>query len=139
MEEIVKNNSFLGKGWSFPPAFSKGTGTVDMVEGEMDVKSSLEILLTTHLGERILHPDYGCNLFTIQFDTMSPSMQSEVSELVESAINKYEPRIDVESVSLIPNQMEGKIEINIEYIIIQTNTAENLVFPFYLNEGITTL
>ena len=137
--EHEQNNSFLGRGWSFPPSFNKGIGTVNMVEGEKDVKSSLEILLTTHLGERILHPEYGCNLFSIQFDSLSSSMQSEVAELIESAINKYEPRVEIQDISLKSTDTEGKIEIHIDYVIIQTNTAENLVFPFYLNEGIAAI
>ena len=30
---------------------------------------------------------------------------------------------------------EGRIEIYFQYTIISTNVRDNIVFPFYLNEG----
>ena len=38
-----KEKSFLGKGWSFPPAFDKKLGSVEMVSMEEDIRQSLEI------------------------------------------------------------------------------------------------
>ena len=58
---IDQENNFLGKGWSFPPAFSRGAKTVEMTTQVEDIERSLEILLTTSLGERIMQPRYGCN------------------------------------------------------------------------------
>ena len=55
-------NSFLGTGWKFPPEFNNQTGTVEMVSDYTDIKESLDILLSTSLGERVMQPDYGCNL-----------------------------------------------------------------------------
>ena len=128
-------NEFLGRGWSFPPTFNKGSSTVEMVEGEADIKRSLEILFTTSLGERILHPDYGSNLFLAQFDIMGTSMQTDITEILESAIVKFEPRVEVEEVKLEATPDEGRAEIHLSYRIVQTNTIDNMVFPFYLNKG----
>ena len=47
-------NSFLGTGWSFPPAFDVETGGVDMVSDIEDINQSLQIGVTHHNAERPL-------------------------------------------------------------------------------------
>ena len=64
---MANEQSFLGTGWSFPPEFQKENNTVKMLTDEDDIKSSLEILLSTRLGERIMVPGYGCNLDELLF------------------------------------------------------------------------
>ena len=59
--------SFLGRGWSFPPTFSKSTQNLLMTSDEEDIQKSLEILLSTTIGERFLQPAYGCNLENFVF------------------------------------------------------------------------
>ena len=55
-------NSFLGTGWAFPPTFDPVSGTVELVSGEKDINESLNILLSTSIGERVMQPKYGCNM-----------------------------------------------------------------------------
>jgi phage baseplate assembly protein W len=50
---MIENNSFLGRGWSFPPSFDDTCMDVKMLNGAEDIESSLQILLSTRLGERI--------------------------------------------------------------------------------------
>ena len=64
-------SDFLGTGWSYPPTFSKHKGTVEMTVGETDINRSLDILLQTHLGERILAHGYGCNLSDLNFQPLN--------------------------------------------------------------------
>ena len=57
------DNSFLGIGWGFPPTFVKdGQNRVQPASGIQDINESLEILLSTSLGERIMQPGFGANL-----------------------------------------------------------------------------
>jgi len=49
---MEQNLLFIGRGWSFPPNFNQAAGSVEMLEQEADIASSLEILLTTVRGER---------------------------------------------------------------------------------------
>jgi len=51
-------------------------------------------------------------------------------------IGNVEPRISVNELTIKPIDIEeGRIEINIEYTVITTNVRDNIVFPYYLNEG----
>ena len=51
---MTNEDSFLGTGWSFPPAFDRESGSVEMVQEEEDIRQSLEILLSTSIGERVM-------------------------------------------------------------------------------------
>lgn len=129
-------NSFLGTGWTFPPEFDKGTKAVKMLSDEDDIKSSLEVLLSTRLGERVMVPDYGCNLDELMFKPLNLTLKTYVIDLIKTAILYYEPRIDVNKIAIDPtNELEGELLIDIEYTIRSTNSRKNVVFPFYKAEG----
>ncbi len=134
MNNIV--NSFLGTGWSFPPTFSKTTSEVDMISDEEDIQSSLQVLLTTRQGERVMRPDYGCNLDELIFEPLTTTFKTYIKDLISTAILYYEPRIDVNKIDLDDTgEIEGRILINIDYTIRTTNSRFNFVFPFYKNEA----
>ena len=131
----TKYEGFLGKGWAFPPAFDREEQTVTMVTAEEDIRESLQILLATIPGERVMLPDYGCLIHQHVFDVLGETLFTEIKGLIEYAILHYEPRINLENISYSEDQYEGRLLIELEYTVIQTNTRSNLVFPFYLKEG----
>lgn len=133
---VVSERSFLGRGWGFPPTFSRQTGQVIMTADEEDINKSLEILLSTTIGERFLQPLYGCNLEEYVFETMNASTKTSIKITVKNAILMFEPRIKLLVVELLDDFIaEGRIDISVDYEVINTNTRFNLVYPFYLNEA----
>ena len=132
---MAENNSFLGRGWSFPPEFNGASGTVTMLDGEDDINSSLQILLSTRLGERIMQPKFGCALDELSFESLTTTMKTYIKDLIETAILYFEPRIDIDLISLTEDINEGLITISLDYTVRSTNSRQNLVFPFYKNEG----
>ncbi|MCG2418343.1 GPW/gp25 family protein [Aequorivita sp. F47161] len=132
----MNTDTFLGEGWSFPPHFDKKTNQLVTTAGIADINKSLEILLSTRLGERIMRPDYGCNLEELLFQPLDVTLKTYIKELIETSILYYEPRIDTQSITLdTTNELNGEILIKIEYIVRITNSRANMVFPFYKNEG----
>ncbi len=130
------NNSFLGKGWCFPPEFNKSNAEVEMTEDELDIKKSLEILLSTHPGERIMHPNFGCDLTQLLFQPLNLSLITHISDIIETAIILHEPRIDVSNISIEQSEEnQALMLITIDYSIRITNTRHNMVYPFYKKEG----
>ena len=133
-------NSFLGKGWAFPPAFNKATGTVEMVADEEDIRQSLHILLSTSLGERVMQPDYGCNLNDYVFEGLNNTTIGYIKERVANSILYYEPRIVVESIDVTSagsvDNLEGRFLIDISFSIPGTNSRFNYVYDFYKNEAV---
>ena len=131
---MKKNNSLLGTGWGFPPAFSRESG-VHMVSDEEDIRQSLQILLSTEVGERVMQPKYGCNMNRLVFEPLDTSLQTYMKHLINTAILYFEPRIILNSVQLEAFVNEGRIDINLDYTIATTNTRHNYVYPFYKKEG----
>ncbi len=131
----MEDGSFLGRGWSFPATFTRGDNGVTMVEDEEDIRQSLEILLSTIKGERIMRPDYGANVEDMVFEPLSVSFAKRMSNKIEKAILFHEPRIKTEDVDFMQDTENGIVQIRIDYTIIATNSRRNLVYPFYKNEG----
>ncbi|QJW89137.1 GPW/gp25 family protein [Spirosoma taeanense] len=127
---------FLGKGWSFPPTFDNRTKEVVMTEGEDDIRGSLEILLGTRIGERIMRPGYGMSLDRLMFEGIDTSLVATLEKDLEFAIALYEPRIKLTELAVMQDRQEaGRLLILVEYVVRSTNTRNNLVYPFYINEG----
>ena len=136
----MEQQSFLGRGWTFPPSFNKESGHTNMVEDVEDINQSLTILLSTSLGERIMLPEYGCNLRDFQFEPINASFVAFIKDLVRTAIIYYEPRILVENVevteSTAAETYDGLLFISVDYTVRSTNSRFNFVFPFYQNEAV---
>lgn len=133
------DKAYLGTGWSFPPTFDHDSKTVTMVSAEKDIEQSLEILLSTSFGERVMQPDYGCNLKDYQFESMDNAFIGFIKDLVERAILFFEPRIRLERIDITEadsfDLIEGFLKIIIHYEIEGTNTRYNYVYDFYLREA----
>ncbi len=137
---MLERRNFLGRGWAFPPEFvkTKHGGEVMMVEAREDIEQSLGILLRTSLGERVMQPDFGCNLGDYQFDPMNTALLGFMKDLVYNAILYYEPRIQLENLEVsntAQDAVEGSLRFQIDYIIRSTNSRFNFVYDYYVNES----
>jgi phage baseplate assembly protein W len=107
-----------------------------MVSQEEDIQESLQILLSTTPGERIMQPEFGCNIKSLVFEAFTLSVQTMAKEMIRRAILFFETRIIVNAINF---EMEinnrDHIKILIDYTVRSTNTRFNMVYPFYLREG----
>ncbi|MBW7956867.1 MAG: GPW/gp25 family protein [Deltaproteobacteria bacterium] len=130
------SSGFLGRGWSFPPTFDRSLARVEMLEEEADIASSLEVLLSTIAGERVMLPQYGCNLEELVFENLDTRMKTMMADNIESAILYHEPRIRLERVRLdASREMQGVVLIEVMYRVKTTNSRFNFVYPYYRLEG----
>jgi len=131
-----QQNDFLGKGWSFPPTFNRTLRSLEMTEKTEDIEKSLQILLTTAIGERIMQPRYGCNMEDLVFESLDTGTRTIITDKIKTAILFFEPRIKVEKIELNDSKgQEGEITVHVEYSVPSTNSRYNFIFPFYRNEG----
>lgn len=130
------NDSFLGRGWAFPPAFNKISNSSAMVEDEEDIKQSIRIILGTIPGERMMFPSFGCGIHKFVFESRDETHMTMLRDTVYDALLYHEPRIKIEKITIHNDkEQDGLIRIHIDYKIIITNSRSNMVFPFYLKEG----
>jgi phage baseplate assembly protein W len=73
------DGSFLGRGWAFPPSFPELGAEVEMVSDAEDIVESLQILLGTLPGERVMQEAFGCNLASVLFEELDQDLISTVS------------------------------------------------------------
>jgi Bacteriophage baseplate protein W len=128
--------TFLGIGWKFPPEFDRQSKSVTLVSEEQDIKESLFILMSTRPGERVLQPEYGCDLSVLNFESINEGLINRASEIIHDAVLHFEPRITLDDVSVsTKNMYDGVLEISLVYSIRKTNKRNNIVYPYYLLEG----
>jgi hypothetical protein len=131
---------FLGTGWRFNlgDGDDVGIGTdksgrIALLHDEESVRQSIWLILSTAPGERVARPDFGCGIHRLVFATQNAGTIGEVTQAVDEALVRWEPRIDVLSVQAQADSMEQSLLlIDIEYQIRATNSRFNLVYPFYL-------
>lgn len=129
-------NSFLGQGWAFPPQFERGGTAAHTVMEELDVKQSLHIILSTEPGERVMRPDFGCNMQAMVFEPINRNLITYMADQIEKAILYHEPRIDLKKVRInTADATNGVVLIEVDYVIRAINSRQNFVYPFYINEG----
>lgn len=134
---FLDNNAFLGRGWNFPPTLTEDG--VQMVAYERDIEQSLHVLFSTSPGERVNRYDYGCPLRRYAFEPMDTETVVRMRSDIARAVTLFEPRITLEEVSFEEHAEEGLLLIKLTYTIVRTNNRNNMVYPFYLNEGTNVL
>lgn len=134
-KRLLDTDAFLGRGWSFPPTLTDGG--VAMAAYEEDIEQSLRVLFSTSPGERVCRYDYGCPLRRYAFEPITTETTVRMRSDIARAVILFEPRITLEDVSFEEQPEEGVLLIHLSYTVIRTNNRNNMVYPFYLNEGTT--
>ena len=133
---MAQENSITGIGWKFPPLFDVHEGTTETVSGEEEILESLQVLMGTLKGERVMKPEFGSDISLRIFDNMTPAAQSAIRRSISQAILMYEPRINLNEVQLDTSSIaDGIVNINIDFTVRKTNSRMNIVFPYFMNEG----
>jgi len=131
-----ERKEWQGRGWAYPVRIDPVTGAIAYSEFERDIRESILIILETAPGERVMRPDFGCGIHDLVFEVVDVAMLTRVEAAVRSALVRYEARIEVLSVHADPlDAAEGRLLVELEYRVRQTNQIGNLVYPFYFREG----
>lgn len=125
-------------GWNFPPRV-EADGSLTTAAYEEDIRQAIRIILGTNRGERQMRPDFGAGLNSFVFEPVNTTTMQLVKTRVEEALIDWEPRIDVDSVTVTTDDTQrNTLLIDIAYRVRATNSQRNLVYPFYLQEGAAT-
>ncbi len=136
----MTTSDFLGKGWKFP--ISVQDGKIATSEGEDNIKESVMIVLSTAKGERVMRPDFGCEINELTFAVNDTSTATLVAFHVEEALEKWEPRIEVLDVSASPDGEEkNKAEDVLQEFMsgVETSQANFEAFGKAVEEAETAL
>jgi phage baseplate assembly protein W len=122
---------WLGKGFGFPVR-PNDAALLPVAEGPEKVRQSIRIILDTDPGERVMRPSFGCGLRRYLMKPNTVAIRSLIADDVRRALDSFEPRIRVESVSVTPGEDPSEVLIAIAYVHARDGRPGNLVYPFSL-------
>jgi uncharacterized protein len=111
-------------------------GGIAMVEGDESVRQAILLLLSTMPGERVMRPEYGCNLHRLVFAPNDDTTAGLAIHYVRRALERWEPRIEILKLDAGRNaQIPTLLDINLQYLVLATQRLTELTFSLNLAEG----
>jgi hypothetical protein len=109
------------------------TGGIEMVAEHASVRQAILLLLTTKPGERLMRPDYGCDLHRLVFAPNDATTHGLAIHYVRQALQRWEPRIDILRLDADCSEGDpGRMDILLEYRMRRTLHRDTLVVPVNL-------
>ena len=129
--------SFLSPDIDAPEEFSglgvSPTGGIQMVEELASVRQSILLLLSTMPGERVMRPDYGCDLHRLIFAPNDSATAGLAIHYTRQAIEKWETRIEILYLDANPNpDRSGQLDIALEYRLKRLQRMDQITFSISL-------
>ncbi|BAU15066.1 GPW / gp25 family protein [Leptolyngbya sp. NIES-3755] len=131
LPQTMTEQAFLGKGWSFPICINV-QGNVQLSSGDRSIEESIWLILSTNVGERVGRPEFGSTLSELTFAPLNSDTLVLMCVAVEEALEQWEPRIEIENVQAEPDPINGRVDILIDYSVLENYEPRSLVYPFYL-------
>jgi phage baseplate assembly protein W len=129
------SQEIIGCGWAFPPQIDP-RGRLALTYESNELVQSMEVILSTCHGERVMRPHFGCRLHELVFAPINSQTLAQAKRYVEQALGMWEPRIRVIQVKVSPDPEENnRLLVEIEYEVKTTRDRRSLVYPFYLIPG----
>lgn len=130
----MNTQEFYGRGAAHPLALG-ATGGVRETAGAARIDQSIRIILGTQHGERIMRPDFGANLRGLAFAPNTPGTANLARHLVENALARWEPRIEVLDVDVDNDLGTATLVITVSYRIAGTQDVRSLTQAVSLEVG----
>jgi uncharacterized protein len=125
---------YLGVGWKFPLRIN-AKGGFSLSRYEEDIQEAIWIILSTAKGERQMLPEFGCGIHDYVFSPNNALTRGNIAHVVRQGLTEWEPRIDLLDVTVDVGAEPAQMLIRVDYRIRANNSFDNLVYPFYLQEG----
>ncbi len=112
-----------GQGISFPPRLGPD-GRLAWSAGPGNIRESIEVILKTQPGERIMLPDFGGKLRSFLFEPNTVATRRLLQEEIQKVLQIWEPRITVQSVSVDEDSADSRAAVaTIQYQLVATQTT----------------
>lgn len=115
-----------------PPFLGGAQNVMSRQEDDRLIKNDILQLLLTVPGERVMRPDYGVNLRNFVFEQMVDRDLSQLKQEVIRAITEFEPRVDVEQVTINRLDEQNKIEIRV-VVNLKKDPKRQLTIEQFIN------
>lgn len=128
------DSDFHGRGLAHPVRWGN-SGLAEAV-GQRKIQESIRIILGTRRGERLMRPDFGCDLKRLTFAPGDESTASLARYYVEEALARWEPRIELLDVTVHNDRGDPTgLVIDIRYRLRATGAADRFLHHFPLEQS----
>lgn len=104
-------------------------GRVEMVEGDDSIRQAVLLLLSTIPGERVMRPDYGCDLYRLVFSPNDDTTAGLAIHYVRRALERWEPRVEIVRLDAGRNDERPELlEVMLEYRVRATQRVQAVSF-----------
>lgn len=125
-------SEITGKRWVFPPRLGD-RNRIGLVEDHSNIRQSIYVIINTVPGERVMRPDFGCEIHSLIFAPANFETAALAELYVREALERWEPRIELHDISVTPGTADrGELFIEIKYRIKDQHDLRSLVYPYYL-------
>jgi phage baseplate assembly protein W len=116
----------VGRGIAFPPRVGPD-GRVAWSVGDANVRESIQIILSTEGGERLMLPDFGGGLGTFLFEPNTVATRHRIEQAIASSLADWEPRVVVEGVTVDVDPADPQAAVaTISYKLVATQQSDRL-------------
>lgn len=122
-----------GRGVAFPVGFD-ARGAIAESWGVERIRQAVMIVLGTRPGERVMRPDFGCELHSLAFAPNNPATANLARHYVSSALARWEPRIEVTEVVVANDTRAAALTIDLTYRIRGNEGRQTLTLSFPLEQ-----
>lgn len=108
-------------------------GGIETVQDHEAIRQGLMLLLSTRPGERVMRPEYGCDLHRLIFSPNDETTAGLAIHYVRRAVERWEPRVEIVGIDAGPNpDRPGRLDIRLDYRIRSTRRTDRIEFPVHL-------
>jgi hypothetical protein len=112
-------------------------GRLTLVTGAAAIRQALLMVLSTVPGERVMRPDYGCDLGRLVFWPNDATTAGLAILSVRRAVERYEPRVEVLAVDADADpDRPGLLVVVLTYRIRATGQRDELALAVDLHGGL---
>lgn len=122
----------LGRGIAFPVRPDPVRKSLRFLSGAEKVRESIELILMTEPGERLMRPEFGCGLRQFLMQPNSAAVRAQLEREVIRSLRAFEARIVLKEVAVTPGEEPSSVRIAIRYEHKLDGSEDVLVYPFYL-------
>ncbi|MGH2457767.1 MAG: GPW/gp25 family protein [Chloroflexota bacterium] len=122
----------FGKGLSFPPRVG-ADGRLSWSTGDDNVRESIQIILLTEPGERLMREQFGCGLRQYLFEPNTVATRQQIRDRIVQAIGRWEPRVAVQDVTVDPVDADPRlVAVNVFFQLVANQSSGRMALTLQL-------
>lgn len=107
------------------------TGDITVLTDDKSINQSIRNLIFMDAYDAPFNPNIGGNIRALLFKHVDGLTIIDIKTRIETLLADYEPRIDVNDISVVGEPENNKIKITIYYTI--RTSSQNITFNFYID------